>query len=57
MGCHGEIEANPEWAERDGFRVRQGMDPGSVPIRTRWGWMILERDGTARKVRKDDHKV
>ncbi len=41
-GCHNYLEANPDRARALGFRVDQGIDPKTVPIRLLTGWVLLD---------------
>lgn len=42
-GCHGFIEANPDVARAEGWRVDHGTDPHTVPIRHwYWGSVLLD---------------
>lgn len=47
-GCHQYIESHPEEAAERGFRIRQGDNPASIPIRTWDGRLLfLTVDGRA----------
>lgn len=47
-GCHHRIEASPDEARRDGFRVPAGVDPTTHPVRRYDGQrVLLGDDGTA----------
>lgn len=48
--CHQFIESHPAEAERLGYRVRQGANPASVPVKTYRGWLLLDNDGTFEEV-------
>lgn len=45
-GCHQWVEAHPDYAIVDGWRVPQGIDPVGSPVRTWQGWKLLDADGT-----------
>lgn len=47
--CHGHVESNREESYREGFLVRNGMNPAEVPVsHARWGRVYLLPDGTVR---------
>lgn len=44
-GCHGFIEAHRTSAEAEGWLVRHGQDPGSVPVMVHaglWAWRVVD---------------
>ena len=44
--CHGWVEGNPTSAYRAGWKVRQGIDPTTVPVlHVAFGWVQLDEDG------------
>lgn len=44
-GCHGWVESHREEAYESGFLVRRGNDPGSLPVTTIHGHVLLGNDG------------
>lgn len=47
-GCHHYIESHPQEAAERGFRIRQGDNPASIPLRTWDGRLLfLTIDGRA----------
>ena len=45
-GCHGRIEANPDWARASGWWVDSTEDPAATPVvLAAWpGWRVLLDD-------------
>jgi 5-methylcytosine-specific restriction protein A len=43
--CHADIEANRSDGLRYGWLVRQGCDPGTVPVLRRGEWVLLGDKG------------
>lgn len=49
--CHlSFVEANPTLAYDEGWKVRRGTDPMSVPIRMWEGWFIIDDTGARQMV-------
>ena len=44
--CHEHIESHRETARVDGWLVRQGHDPSTIPVLYRGSWRLLEADGS-----------
>jgi 5-methylcytosine-specific restriction protein A len=51
-GCHRWAESHRTKALMDGLLLRQGQNPGDIPVRYRGAWAYLTEDGT---VRHTDH--
>lgn len=45
QGCHGEIESDRAQAYLDGWLIRTGADPATIPMKTWNGWRHLTDDG------------
>ena len=46
LACHGFVESYRAQATMDGWLVRQGHDPATVPVLYRGSWRLLEADGS-----------
>lgn len=48
--CHAWIESNREEALANGYLVRQGTDPTTVPVKMGLHWYVLDHHGTRTRV-------
>jgi hypothetical protein len=44
-GCHGRIHHSPEEAYALGWSVKGAFDPAETPVRTCYGWVLLDDEG------------
>jgi len=44
-GCHGRMHQEPEEAYAFGWSVKGAADPASTPVRTCYGWVLLDDEG------------
>lgn len=44
-GCHGWVEAHPQWSKAHGWSVLRGVDPADVDVWTWRGWVRLTATG------------
>jgi hypothetical protein len=46
-GCHGEVTANPDWAERYGYTIKgERRNPANIAVLYRGVWVFLNEVGT-----------
>jgi hypothetical protein len=49
-GCHGYIEARPQWSQEQGYWLLEGEDPRKVSVHMRWAdarsWWCLDDEGS-----------
>lgn len=44
-GCHGMVTENPALAYENGWSVRSGFDPKTVPVNRMGDWVLLDDNG------------
>lgn len=57
-GCHGHIEANPNWSSQHGLWLWEFEDPRAQPVHMRWAnqrsWWLLDDEGMLKWVPESD---
>lgn len=49
-GCHADLESHRERAVANGWLIRQGFDPSTVPFLYRGRWVLLTELGSVEQV-------